>query len=527
VRANAAGAYVVGADLPGLRWEPWSSHWEGRLTLEPGERVTRYVVITMGPRAPALQTCEALLRNPAKALEDGRADFAARTRDLFSRLPRLEASDPRLVAYYNRSLVHFLLNQWHVPEFILNPYYSTGSIKGGCVGNYLWDYGGPYELFPLYDPAAAREHIKQFLRIDITKHFLFNPVDGTAGGPWYPVNQEKIIWSVYHYVLHTGDLDFLGEMVNGKTVLDWMVYHASYRDDFSKPAVLVSYGKGNNHLELRGKYRYDDYMPDLNGRRYMNYMLAYRLTELAGQAQPMLAQRAERLKLLLKAELWNAQDRWFWFRYEDGRKEMRYTVQMFKLIGSPVLDKEQLEGLISHLNEEEFLSDFGLHSMSKKDPAYDQVDIDNGGGGNYVAFTPRIAELLYHAGFPEKAEDLLRRTLWWGERTPYWCDSFVANQVEYRKDTPLQNAFDATCGAQCIICGMFGVGVETNGDIHINPRPPAFSRSISLTGVKIRGASFDVFARGTSYEVRTGGKTLRSRVGVPVVLKAEDRARPA
>ena len=121
---------------------------------------------------------------------------------------------------------------------------------------------------------------------------------------------------------------------------------------------------------------------------------------------------------------------------------------MLKLLGSGVLDGEQVEGLISHLNEREFLSAFGLHSMSKLDPAYDQIDIDNGGGGNYTAFTPQIIERLYKLGRADVAEDLLRRILWWGERMPYWGDSIVANNVDYRRDTPLQNTIGALAGAQ-------------------------------------------------------------------------------
>ena len=35
---------------------------------------------------------------------------------------------------------------------------------------------------------------------------------------------------------------------------------------------------------------------------------------------------------------------------------MRYTVQMFKFLNSPVIGDAEREGLISHLNEEEFLS---------------------------------------------------------------------------------------------------------------------------------------------------------------------------
>lgn len=90
--------------------------------------------------------------------------------------------------------------------------------------------------------------------------------------------------------------------------------------------------------------------------------------------------------------MWSATDRWFFHLDEDGRRDLRWTAQMFKLIGSGVLDGEELEGLISHLNEDEFLSAYGLHSMSKLDPAFDQEDIDNGGGGNYTAFQARAPD---------------------------------------------------------------------------------------------------------------------------------------
>ena len=50
---------------------------------------------------------------------------------------------------------------------------------------------------------------------------------------------------------------------------------------------------------------------------------------------------------------------------------------MFKFLDSGAADEEIAEGLVSHLNDEEFLSDFGLHSMSKLDEAYDQVDIED------------------------------------------------------------------------------------------------------------------------------------------------------
>mgnify|MGYP003344925615 CR=1 FL=1 len=89
--------------------------------------------------------------------------------------------------------------------------------------------------------------------------------------------------------------------------------------------------------------------------------------------------------------------------------------------------------------------------------AYDQIDIDNGGGGACTSFPPQIAERLYKLGKPAPADEILKRILWWGTRMPYWGDSIVANAVEYRKDTPLQCTIDGAAGAQCILFGLLGI----------------------------------------------------------------------
>jgi hypothetical protein len=259
-------------------------------------------------------------------------------------------------------------------------------------------------------------------------------------------------------------------------------------------------------------------MPDLNGRRYANYLMAARLAELAGSPDPRLRQRADALRGALKQRLWNPQTRWFDFLDAQGRKDTRYTVQMFKLIGSGVLDAEEMAGLLAHFNEREFLSEFGLHSMSKTDVAYDQVDIDNGGGGACTCFPPQIAERLYKAGHPAVASDILRRILWWGDCLPYWGDSLVANFKDYRKDTPLQCTLDGVTVAQCILFGMLGVAPQFDGQIFVDPHPPEWASQIEITGLKIRGRVIDVAVRDGQYEVRTPAGSVRAKVGRRVVV---------
>ena len=465
------------------------------------------------------EDAQQLVHSPARFIEEAQAAWQRKAQDLFEKLPTLHAQDKRLEAFYNRSLLHLLLNQWRVPEFKLQPYYSTGSMIGGCACSYLWDFGNNHHVFSLYDPAAQREHIKAFLSIDLTKHFAFLPITGQAYGPWYYINQEKIIFHIYHYVLNTGDVRFLFEKVNGKTIVDHVVEQALVGDDLSKDAVLVDYGDGNHHLELRREYRYDHVLPDMNGRRYAYYLAADELCRMAGKATVNLRNRAEAIKRLLRRTLWSPKHNWFFWLDAKGKKHLRYTVQMFKLIGSPVLDADQERGLLSHLNEDEFLSDYGLHSMSKKDPAYDQVDIDNGGGGCCSCFIGPIVKKLYRAGRPDRAEDILRRVLWWGDRLPYWSDSLVANRKDYRRDTPLQNAIGSVSAAQGIMFGMFGLNVDVDGRITVNPRPPRFSPRIALHGLRLRGRRMDLLVNGNSFTVRADDRTVRSALGRPVILE--------
>lgn len=492
------------------------------ITVPPAGRSKLYVAFAMGPSAEAKAACAMIASAPDQALAKTRRSYAARLTGMFDKLPRLRSSHPALDQFYNRSLVPLLMNYWDVAEFALHPYYATGSVNGGCLANYLWDFGGNWEIFPLLDPAAAKSHIKQFLSVDITKHFAFEPITGKAWGPWYPVNQEKIVGLIDFYVKHTGDAAFLKEVVGGKTILDYAVENALFGDDPTRPVRLIDYGPSNSHLELRRGIPYNHVMPDLNGRRYDSYMRTAQLAELAGRPMPLLRERAQALKTVLKQQLWDERAKWFAFQDDKGKKDLRYTVQIFKLIHSDVLDVEEEAGLLGHLQDKrEFMAELGLESMAKTDRAYDPVDYDNGGGGCFTAFPAQIAERLYKAGHPRVSEEILKRILWWGERVPYWGDSFAANEVQYRRDTPLQCTIDAAAGAQCIIFGMFGVRAEFNGDLRIDPSPPSFARRMELSGLRLRGRVLDIRVDGQTYEIRDGERRIRQAVGQPTILPAQ------
>ena len=404
-----------------------------------------------------------------------------------------------------------------MPEFKLHPYYATGGMNGGCMGNYLWNHGEVYRLWPMLNPEAAKEHLRTFLRLDLTNCYAFEPMGAGPFGPYYPVNQEKVLLLAHAYVLETGETAFLNESLDGKPIIARLLAAALTHDDLSQPAVLVDYGYGNHHLELRREYRYDGVIPDMNLRRAVGFHLADELCRRAGYDPKVdLRARAEALKRLVRKELWNAEVGWFdnIERKKGNRRDRRWTMQMFKVLGwgDWAIDPDVEQALVGHLmDESEFLGPYGLHSLSKKDPAYDENDVDNGGPGACISFTPAIVDRLYRSGRVTEAEKIFRRLWWLGGMLPYWGDSHYADRMDYRRDTPLQNDIQGAALAQTVIFGLFGIEPHADGSISVRPHLPEGVDSMCLQKVKLAGRTFDVrVTRTCGVEVREGEKVTQA-----------------
>lgn len=513
-------AYRLTTSLEGMKQFKRAYLWETEVTVPAGESLTFYFSAHMGDERMTLQEALAALGNYELILERSFGYLEEEVKRIDDNLPRLTTDEPALTNLYYRSLVTYILSRWENPDLCAIPYYSTGSITGGCMCSYLWDYCGGLMLHPVYDPEGNKEQLRAYLRNDLTQSYALNPVTSGAVGPWYPINQEKIILMVYHHIRATGQTEFLFEQVGDKTVLEWMRFHAYVCDDLSKEADLYDYGeKGNSHLELHhnGNGPYNGIMPDLNARRYLNYMRVYELTVLAGQPDEMLPKRAAALAEKLKT-LWNDKEKWYDFIDADGYRDTRYTVQMFKFLNSGVIGEKEREGLISHLNEREFLSQFGLHSLSKLDPQYDQDDIDNGGGGICTHFTMQICAQLYETGHDALATDILKRVYWWGTRMPYMGDSCAANYIANRENTPLQGDISSVSAAQMIFFYIFGITPGFDNSIRICPVKNRPANYMQIENAHLRGKTFAVKIDGDTYTVDYDGKHIQAVIGETVTI---------
>lgn len=513
-------AYRLTCSLDGMRHFPRAYLWENELCLPPLGQVVFFLSAHMGSVEGSLAEAKETAADYEGALVRSFAYLEAEVARIERNLPRFSCSEPQLKRLYDRSLVTYILCRWENPELCALPYYSTGSINGGCMCSYLWDYCGGLMLHPIYDPEGNKEQLRAYLRNDLTTSYALNPVTSGPVGPWYQINQEKIILMVYHHVLVTGDVGFLHETVGEKTVLEWMLYHAFVGDSPEKEVSLYDYGvSGNDHLELArwGNGPYNGIMPDLNARRYMNYMRVYELTCLAGTPDERLPRRAAALADKLKA-LWNDKEKWYDFIDADGNRDIRYTVQMFKFLSSDVIGEKEREGLISHLNETEFLSKFGLHSMSKTDPQYDQDDIDNGGGGICTHFTMQICAQLYETGHDALATDILRRVYWWGERMPYMGDSCAANMIANREDTPLQGDISSVACAQMIFYYIFGIKPHFDGSITVCPVKNRPATDMTVENVRLCGKTFSVKISDDRFTVICENVEKSARIGEQITI---------
>ena len=137
---------------------------------------------------------------------------------------------------------------------------------------------------------------------------------------------------------------------------------------------------------------------------------------------------------------------------------------------------------------------------------------------NQIVFVANLLDVLYRIGRYTEADDILRRILWWGERMPFWGDSFVANYVDYRQDTPLQCTIGSIAGAQFVLFGIFGISAQADGTVSVCPHLPAFGSSMTLHNIRLHGHVFTVCLAADGYTVTEGDKERTAPYGESILL---------
>ena len=170
---------------------------ENEIIIPANGEFTFYVSAHMGEEKASLKEAENAIGSYEILLEKSFDYLEKETKRIHDMLPRLSSDNEALDRLYYRSLVTYILCRWENPDLCTIPFFSTGSVNGSCMCSYLWDYCGGLMMHPIYDPEGNKKQLLAYLRNDLTKSYALNPVTSGMVGPWYQINQEKIILMVY------------------------------------------------------------------------------------------------------------------------------------------------------------------------------------------------------------------------------------------------------------------------------------------------------------------------------------------
>ena len=482
------------------------------LTIAPGTSQLLYVLVVLGDN----QDYNHVRCDLDETLAQNDNAWRAVASEVDARVPRLSTSDARFERFFNRSKLTLLTSRWDLPEFVTAPHYAEGGIDGRGICIYLWGVGYVSEMMALADSPTLRSMLERFLQNDLMKTYAYTPLSGEGIGNWYAYNSYNVVRAIHAYVTISGDVDFLSRRVSGKTVQEWVEWHALWPDP-DRPPALVDYGLKKNILELERTDAYCHFVPSPNGERYASLRMAAQLRRLAGQSPDLLEKRALETREMVVNQLWDANKSWMASLDLQGNRQFAYSIQIFDLLRDGLFSKAQQDAILTHLNEREFLSPFGVHSLSKADPGYDYRDVDWGGPGVYAGDAPELVEDLAKAGYPARAEDLLRRILWWGDRFPYLPQAIRANAMDYRHDG-IANSISGLAGAQSIVFGIFGVKYLPDKKLKIQPHALAGLKRQSLEGLMFCGKPVTIEVNRKTFTVIANGIRTQRKTGTALVL---------
>lgn len=408
--------------------------------------------------------------------------------EFMSRVPHLHTNHNGLKRAYMHSLLTMFLTTWHSPHFVIDPFYSEAGINGNCLCAYTWGDAYVAKMTALTEKDNYRNQLLAYFGMGLNAHYAFDPVDGKGLGPCYNYNLLAIFTAIHDYVKYTGDTGFLSCSVDGMPLYKRLVQLIDEMEGHLETCgALLDYQNHHNLLEMRGS-GYEHFVPSPNGERVFiyNYM-ADILKQFGhdGESQ-IFREKAEAVKKDFAQKLWDEKNMWPKCLYPDMHEETVFTIQAFDLLNMGILSPEQEEAILSRINEDEFLSDYGVHSVSKQDVFhFDLGDVDWSGAGAFTGDPCNLVEVLFNMNMPELAWDVAKRLFWWADAYPYWPQSLWAGKREYSHwEQPINRSSFAF--AQAIVFGMFGLEVK-DGQVRFHPQIPSELGDAELSNVKLFG----------------------------------------
>jgi hypothetical protein len=337
--------------------------------------------------------------------------------------------------------------------------------------------------------------------------------DGCSPGVFYIMQPFALKIMLDAYLRQTGDTGFLNKKISGQTILSGMkVWGNLLHNDFtSKASGMLDIGPDTEALVEIRTDGFDYIVPVLNGLAIEYYQwLAFWCREFNDADSSKFNQQAADLKKRFHENLWNAEKGWFDNIYPDGGRKPVYSNLLFDLIGTDVLTGEERLGLLSHLNDNEFLGPYGLYSMSRQDRVHwDRVDADWGGSGSYTGIPMQLVRNLYQSDMGQLAWTILSRFTQYVDHFPYISQNYRADEF-FQDESSQPMAICAGAGVEAIVFGLFGLSPKTDGHLDVHPYYAHELGHASLKDYQFRGHSYGITMDRYGFKLSRDNKMLGS-----------------
>lgn len=494
-------------------------------TIPPKTRQTRHFAIsaaTQGRKPPVCQP------NLAERVREANADGEARIRRITDRLPALQTESPQLDNLYKRCLASMALCRWEREDFRNKPTWMVGGIL--CLVS--WDYSFSANALCMIEPQAVRQIIRDVLDIGQMKASYLDYRERRVLAEYLYIQEPFAMRElIIAYTTITGDRTILDDRAGGATVYEWMKRWDSKLHEFATgPGGLLDLGDGNELLlELRTD-DYDHVVPAVNGLAVEFLRWLARIAQERNDPDAMkFAQRAGTLERSFQERLWDEKAGWFDNLRADGSRQPFFSAHLFDLLGGSVITEPQRRALASHIQPGEFLGEFGMYSISRKDTIHwDRLDADWGGGGCYLGTPFRTARYLYERGDARRGWEILERMGRLAEHFAFLPQSPMAEEPnEFRTGGNLE--VSAGAGLEAVWFGIFGLHPNEDGSLRICPAPfnPKIGKA-TLAGFQFRGHRYGVHLESSGYRVFLDGKPWSKQAyGRAVTIPSQGQVRKA
>lgn len=439
-----------------------------------------------------------------KRMDDAEKTTKEKLAWAYSKLPKFSSTNKNLEKYYYRCMLTMLMSRYENPNYITDVFWSVGM----WPFTISWDTSYGSDIIAMLEPKSLKDAIiLDFEQVQMKKTYV--SWNGAFWENLYIQEPFALQVMIEAYLRHTNDFSLFNAKAADATVWEWMQrwvteLQTNYTDDIG----LINVGYNTEKIiEIRTD-GYNHAVPITNA---LTIDLLYKMAEWAmkmgdkKQSKKYTAD-ADKLNNLVNKHLWNEELGWFDNLYPDGTKGTIWTYHLFDLLDSEHLTDNQVMRLASHIQEGEFLGEYGFYSISRRDTVHwDLIDSDWGGGGQYAGMPGRISRYLYQRGFAGQGWDILKRHIRYMDYFPYLPQNPFTDKPEQDLSSMCLE-ISAGAGMEAIIFGTFGVKIEAN-KLTIKPYNHEDIGEAALKDIPYKGRMFGIQLSKKTFSVYEG-KTL-------------------